>query len=438
MVRRLVSTLALTSAIVFALAPTASAAVAYGGRTNLPGGYAWNYSNSMDYTGTPGGGSFKLHDAFTTDAALPESVRYIRSSDGVTWTAPKKVSGGAHAEGSSLAAAGSTVIAGWMTGYSYYDAAGANRRVQVNVSMDNGATWTGVDNLSSAGGFVDYPIVAAGVVGDTDNVYVTWVDSVSGKVKFRQSSDGGSTWSSPINLGTTTAQMEGAAFGYSGFANIAAVGNLVSVAWIADPTGTLKVRSVNAGGVAAAPATLSNWNGIKTLTDKIEVANGDWPIVSSSPAQSGVITIGYGTSTAARYTTYTGGSSSANAAGKTIWTVGSLGGTDYSGTYDTVVEPAPGGGFVAQWTGCQDTTADCDWDSSAAKMDLIGSTSADGNTWSAPVKLEVSGNTRQINDEPSIVVIPDAAGVKVFSQYNAYKWNYVYYDVWLKTGTGSL
>jgi hypothetical protein len=431
------SALALTSAMVLAFAPHAQAAVAFGARIDMPKDVGYNYSNSLDYTGS--GSGFKLHDAFTYDWNEPAVVLYTRSSDGVTWSKPKKVSGAANAEGSSLATAGNTVIAGWMTGYSWYDDDGVPRRLQVNVSTDKGANWGGVTNLTSSSGKVDYPIVAASVINGHENVYAAWIDSNSGKVKFRQSTDGGATWSSPISLGSTTATLEGTGgYGFSGYANIAAVGDLISVVWVADNTGTLKVRSINAGGNENAPATVGNWNGTKMLTDKMAVGNNDWPIASASPANEEVVTIGYTTTTATKYTTFTGGSSSASAAGTTVWTIGSIGGTSFSGAYDMVVEPAPGGGYVAQWTGCQNTADDCDYGGSQAKMDLLSSTSADGTTWSAPARLEVSATGQQINDEPSIVVIPDAAGVKVFTQYNVYKWNYGYYDVWTKIGTGTL
>ena len=51
-----------------ALAGTALAAITWGAQKPIPGTYAWNYSNSMDFTGTPGTTNFKLHDAFVSDA----------------------------------------------------------------------------------------------------------------------------------------------------------------------------------------------------------------------------------------------------------------------------------------------------------------------------------------------------------------------------------
>jgi hypothetical protein len=52
--------------------------------------------------------------------------------------------------------------------------------------------------------------------------------------------------------------------------------------------------------------------------------------------------------------------------------------------------------------------------------------------------LEASKASQQLNDEPSIVAVPNDGGVKVFAQYNDYKSTYNYYDVWMKIGTGTL
>src|SRR6186713_1140631 len=179
--RMLRRSIALAVVVVFASANVAFAAVTWGTRVALPGNYAWNYSNSLDYTGTPGTTNFKVHEAFVSDASLPEAIKYTSSKNGTTWSTAKKVSGSQHAEGSSLAAAGTTVIVGWFTCYSYYDADGAARQAQVNISTNAGGTWSGVQKLSSAKGKVDYPIVAAAQTsaGPT-NVYAAWINSKTG------------------------------------------------------------------------------------------------------------------------------------------------------------------------------------------------------------------------------------------------------------------
>jgi len=431
--RTLHRSIAVAVVMILASANVAFAAVSWGSRVALPGNYAWNYSNSLDYTGTPGTSTFKLHEAYVSDATLPEAVKYTSSKNGTTWSSAKKLSGKQHAEGSSLAAAGSTVIVGWFTGYSSYDAAGVARQTQVNVSTNNGGTWSGVQKLSGGKGKVDYPIVAAAKTSSGPvNTYAAWVDSKNGNVVFRQSSAGGA-WSAPITLGTTTATQSGSGYGFSGFANIAAVDDLIAVTWIADNTGTLKVRGIDLNGTATAAATLTNWKATATLADKISVAQNGYPIASASPQNTGVVTVAYNTDTAQKFVTFNG---TAVSAGKTIFSnIGT-----YVGGYSTAVEPAPSGGFVAMWAGCKDTglANPCNYGSAKAKFDELAATSPNGTTWSVPTVVAGSTTKVQLNDEASMVVIPDASGVKVFAQYNAYKSNYSYYDVWVNIATGSL
>ena len=92
--------IALAVVLVVAVAQAAFATVTWDtALTTIPGNYAWNYSNSLDFTGTPGTSGFKLHDAYVSDASLPEAVKYTNSANGTTWSKPVKVSGSAHAEG---------------------------------------------------------------------------------------------------------------------------------------------------------------------------------------------------------------------------------------------------------------------------------------------------------------------------------------------------
>jgi hypothetical protein len=437
--RKIVSrSIALAVVLILANAQAAFAAVSWGAQKAIPGNYAWNYSNSLDYTGTPGGASFKLHEAFVSDASLPEAVKYTSSSNGTDWSKPKTLSGAKNAEGSSIAAAGTTLIAGWFTGYSYYDDPDVPRRLQVNISTNSGGTWSGVQNLTSGTGQIDYPIVAAATTsaGPT-NVYAAWVDSKTCDVKFKQSSDGGATWSGNVIIGATTAHLVDAAYGCSGYANIAAVRDLIAVSYVADDTGTLKVARINLNGDASRATNAANWTS-STLADKISLAQNGYPINSASPQNTGVVTVAYNTTTAQRFVRVTG---SAVSAPTTIYTNGTIAGKVYTGGYSTAVEPAPSGGYVAMWAGCRDVglTNPCNYGSAKAKFDLLESTSTNGTSWSAtPTQVQLSAVGQQLNDEPSMVVIPGTNGVKVFAQYNVYKSTYNYYDVWMRIGTGSL
>jgi hypothetical protein len=72
------------------MAGAALAAITWGAQTAIPGNYAWNYSNSLDFTGTPGGSDFRLHEAFVSDNALPEAIYYTHSGNGTSWSAQKE------------------------------------------------------------------------------------------------------------------------------------------------------------------------------------------------------------------------------------------------------------------------------------------------------------------------------------------------------------
>ena len=223
------------------------------------------------------------------------------------------------------------------------------------MSTDNGATWGGVTNLSAgdrARGLPD----RCGVHDRGRRRTCTPCGSTP-----RPATSGSA--SPPMGRGMVEPDHAGRDHGSPGgrgglrvlgVPNIAAVGNLISVVWISADDGTMKVRSIDAAGSAAAPATLSNWKATVTLNDKIGTGQNGYPIASASPLAPGVVTIAYNTLTAQKYTKYTGGAS-ATAAGTLIYTNGTLGGVDYAGGYSTAVEPAPGGGFVAMWAGCRDT-----------------------------------------------------------------------------------
>ena len=165
------------------------------------------------------------------------------------------------------------------------------------------------------------------------------------------------------------------------------------------------------------------------------MAQNGFPIASASPQNTGVVTVAYNTDAAQKFVTYNG---TAVSAPKTVFTNNAT----YPGGYSVAVEPAPAGGYVAMWAGCRDTgiTNPCNYGSAKAKFDLLAATSPTGTTFSAPTVVAASTTKAMLNDEPSLVVIPGATAgtVKVFAQYNAYKSNYGYYDVWANIGNGTL
>jgi hypothetical protein len=370
---------------------------------------------------------------FVSDAATPQAAYITSSHDGITWTNPRRLSGGVvNAEGTSLAAAGTRIIVGWVTGLSAYDPAGAPRRLQVNTSVDGGATWRGITSLTPRRGWIDYPVVAAAkTTFGPVNLYAAWVDATNGKVYFRERSGAGA-WSVPLAIGATT--LRDRVDGYHGYANVAAVGNLITVAWVADAKGSLEARAINLSGTSPTAATTrANWNPPVVLGGRVSLRKGGYPVASASPLAPGVVTIAWNTPTKQVYTTFDGAAVSPTPT--TIWVNGTANGVAYGGGYSTVVEPAPGG-FVAIWAGCRNTALrnDCDSRKVAVRIDLLSASSPDGTVFTAPsLVAPATPKGQTLNDQPSIV----ATSAHVYVQYNGYTANFGRYDIFDRIGTGA-
>jgi len=430
--RRIVG-VALALGLVTLLPGTSSADVDWSGsQVALPRAHSWNYGNAMDSTGS--GSTFRLTDVFVSDATVPQAAFATSSTDGVTWAKPIRLSpADVNAENPTTASAGRTVIAGWMTGFSPYDPAGAHRRLQVTVSPDGGETWGPTKNLSPRGGAVDYPTVAAAATSfGAINLYAVWVDAETGRVEFRARSQG-TPWSLPIRLGLTTRKTSA---GYSGLANIAAVGDLVVVAWVADADGTVKARAIDLkpSGSPAASADRDQWGARTVMAEPVALRQNGAPVVAAAPTVPDTVTIAWNTATSQVFSVVSG---EAIAPGvTTIWTDQPVGSFTYTGGYATVVEPAPGGGFVAMWAACRDTslTRDCNVRKPEARIDLFAAAMPSGGAFGDPVLVAGAGRPAQrINDAPSLVV----AGDHVYVQYDGWTPSGSNYGVFARVATGT-
>jgi hypothetical protein len=430
MTRRIGRAAAGAVVLVVAGAGTSQAAITWGPQSDLPRAYTWNYGNAMDFTGTPGT-TFRLTDVFVSDATLPQAAFATSSGNGTSWTASRRLSPRTvNAEAPTIAAAGRTPIAGWMTGFSAYDPAGAPRRVQIVISSDRASTWGRPKNLSARGGAVDYPVVAAAKTSfGTINLYAVWVDAETGKVLFRERASG-SPWSAPIRLGLTT---RATSTGYSGLASIAAVGDLVVVAWIADGQGTVKARAIDlfASGSATAAATRTAWGDRRAMAEPVALRQHGAPVVSASRLVPGVATIAWSAPGRQVFARVTGEAISPGVT--TIVQDGPAAGFDYTGGYATAVEPAPGGGFVAMWAACRDTILrhDCNVRRPEARIDLL-SAAWSGSAFDPPALVASAKVAAQrINDAPSIVATPGY----VYAQYDGSTSSGSDYDVFARVAT---
>ena len=136
-------------------------------------------------------------------------VRYVRSTDGgKTWESPILVS---HAENTAgkyswrpdVAVSGSNVYVVWD------DNRGSDWDIYMNISRDNGETWSGEFNISSIDNYESgWPCV--GVDRVNPNVVVVawaeerWAGSLSHDIYIRVSADNGTTWGERIRVTNAT------------------------------------------------------------------------------------------------------------------------------------------------------------------------------------------------------------------------------------------
>jgi predicted secreted protein with PEFG-CTERM motif len=119
-------------------------------------------------------------------------------------------------------------------------------------STDGGATFSTPANISNNSGDSSYPKIA--VFGN--NVYITWSFTVTKKdydVLFTKSNDGGSTFSTPVNISNN--------LGDSGLPQMSVSGNNVYVTWENDGLGNFEVfvaKSTDNGNTFTFPVNVSN------------------------------------------------------------------------------------------------------------------------------------------------------------------------------------
>jgi len=222
----------------------ASSGVAWGASSNAGPAYTWNGGGALGRTVQSG--TQHLHLAYATDringtwasdTGKHAGIYYVRSVSGATWSSPKRLNPSTqHALRLGLAASGARVYVAWVsqTKIVHYSPT-APRVLYVRVNTNHGAStaWKPTIRLTSTSGRVDYPTVAAA----GSDAYVSWTDSITGKVRVAVSHDGGAHWGT-VNLGSTTTTIPS---GRMGLPSVAAGGGTAVVAWGSNP-GTIKAR----------------------------------------------------------------------------------------------------------------------------------------------------------------------------------------------------
>ena len=119
-------------------------------------------------------------------------------------------------------------------------------------STDGGATFSTPVNISNNSGDSSYPKITA----SGNNIYITWSFTVTGKdfdVLFTKSTDGGATFSTPVNISNNS--------GDSGLPQMAVSGNNVYVTWENNGLGNFEVfvaKSTDGGNTFTLPVNVSN------------------------------------------------------------------------------------------------------------------------------------------------------------------------------------
>ncbi len=208
-------------------------------------------------------------------------VFLVTSSDsGSTFSAPVNISNSTGNSGTpQMAIIGNNIYAVWM------DDSSGNFDIFFSKSTDGGHTFAKPVNLSTDAQDSGYPQLA--VVNN--NVYVTWTNGVTDKnydVFFSKSTDGGQTFSQPMNVSNNP--------GASGWPQIAVDGN-VYISWVDNTPGHFDVyiaKSTDNGNSFESPVdvnsdTYGSWYNTMSVSSNTvylawqEIGNGSNDIMFS-------------------------------------------------------------------------------------------------------------------------------------------------------------
>ena len=222
-----------------------------GARAQLSFSTPHNVSNNSDYSATPQVGvdaAGNIYAVWEDDAANNSNILFSRSTDGgATFSTPQNISRSASFPYNPRLAVQSdgTINVIWLDTPSIaYD-------VYYARSTDGGVTFSAPLNLSHDGADNALPQIAVDASG---NINVAWEnDNVTFGVFYTHSADGGATFSAPVNLATNTR---------GSFApELVVAGNNVYVAWEDDFNFQSDIsfsRSTDGGATFSAARNLTN------------------------------------------------------------------------------------------------------------------------------------------------------------------------------------
>ena len=292
--------------------------------------------------------------AWTRSDGITKDIQASTSVDsGATWSSPVTVSvPGRYSESPELFADGTTVMAVWSG--AEVDAF----RVQFSSSTDGGLTWTSPTTVSAGQWDADPEIVVDGT-----KIIVAWQNfNLVGphRIYTTSSSDGGSTWRSPIPVSGD---------GQNAYSpQLVTAGSTITVAWSRSDGAYYRVQassSVNGGASWSEPATLSNPG-----------RHASYPRLVASGSRIAVVwSANNGTPTGNNWVE---GASSSD--GGSTWSrPATLSDASNQTSYDVSVATS-GTTMMAVWT------------ANDFSYRVMGAYSADGGvTWSSPIVLSIGG-----------------------------------------------
>jgi hypothetical protein len=228
------------------------------------GGATWkaaeNISNNAGESASPhiAASGSNVHVAWENLTAGNGDILYRRSTDnGATWKSIVNLSNNpGDSRNSQLTVSGSKVYVVW----TQFSSSGECEPSDIffRGSTNNGATWGSKIKISSSG--TNFGFLCTGalpeVAASGSNVYISWRDGGADDVFFRRSIDSGATWKSIVNLSNNA--------GTSDNPQIIAVGSNVFIAWTDSTPGNRDIllkRSTDSGATWKAVKNLSNNSG---------------------------------------------------------------------------------------------------------------------------------------------------------------------------------
>jgi hypothetical protein len=192
--------------------------------SSTDGGATWSAPVTLSDPGESTGNPQVTTDGTTITAlwnrfdGSNDRIQAANSTDGgATWSTPVTLSdAGGSAFGASAVISSTAIVATWTR------SDGTNYRIQSASSTDGGATWTTPVTVSEPG----QDAFTQQMVTDGTIITVLWKqsDGVSNRIRSAFSTDGGSTWSSPVNLS--------AAGGDAGAPQVVSDGTTTTAAWV--------------------------------------------------------------------------------------------------------------------------------------------------------------------------------------------------------------